>query len=774
MGRWTMGLGLVALLAGCDDDGAAVQPPDLAVLDADVDAQPHPDAEPDAAPDAAIEVDAGRLVGPPRCNDGYGALPAGTQTLAWDDGTPVGSVAEQEWTIVGAPIGATPLHEGVRFDLEHPARVVGFSIQWANLPDDPEAPIIAGLYGDFGYNGFDFWAQTPLREVARCRGDFAEGEWVDYVFAEPVEIAHPGLVYVAHRRAEGEPAWLFDGTPPNDTCQDDCCAPFEACHSNWNFPELQNFTAGGQQNYAWNGLSTTFRYDYLVRLHVEPLDDLAPQETVFQPVPDVDPSNRMAWGDFDRDGWADLVTNGPRLYHNVEGQLEDVTATAFAGIEGLSGTGVWGDYDNDGCPDLFVFAEAYDRSDHLLRNNCDGTFTAVTEAAGITDVQAYNRCEAHDRTPTPAAAWADLDGDGLLDLYVANFICWSAGTAYADQVWHNEGDGTFTEWTGAHGFHDADDPRLASRGVHPIDHDQDGDVDLLVNNYRLHRNLFWSNQGDGTFTETARAIGLGGRRATIGLSEAYGHSIGAAWGDLNEDGVWDVVVANLAHPRFWDFSSKTEVLIGQGDGTYRDAQGDWSTPAGATGLRYQETHSVPVLADFDHDGHLDLAISAIYPGRPSDFYWGHGDGSFTLDAYHAGITVTDGWGMAVADLDHDGDLDLAATRQLFRNDATPDGHWLQLAVVGDGASNHQALGATVRAYVGERVLLRHVSGGNGQGCQDSPYLHLGLGDAEAVDRVEVDFPGQGTVTYPGPFAADQRHWLLETGATHAGWAPPAD
>jgi hypothetical protein len=782
MRRITWGLAALALL-GCDDEAASTEQPidaavvvDLAVGSdaAEADLAVVEDATP---PDAAIEdatpPDQGPTVGPPRCNDGLGTLPEGVTTLAWDDGQGVGTVAEQTWTVVGEPLATADLHEAVRFDLPHPARIVGFSIQWGALPADVEAPLLAGLYGDFGYNGFDFWAPDPLWEGARCRGDVQDGAWTDYVLPTPVEIDHPGLVYVAHRRTEGDGAWLFDGTPPNEACEDDCCAPFEACHSNWNFPGLVNFTAGGQQNYAWNGLTTTFRYDYLVRLHVEYLDDVQPEETLFQPVAEVDPSNRMAWGDYDADGWADLVTNGPRLYHNEQGTLVDVSAAAFAGIEGLTGTGVWGDFDNDGCPDLFVFDEAYNRSDSLLRNNCDGTFEAVTALSTIADVQDYNRCddEANDRTPSPAAGWVDLDNDGLLDLYVANFICWSAGQQYLDQVWRNNGDGTFTDLTGEHGFYGADDTRLASRGVHPIDHDQDGDVDVFVNNYRLHRNLFWRNNGDGTFTERAKRNQLAGRRTVQGLSETFGHSIGAAWGDLNEDGVWDVIVANLAHPRFWSFSSKTEVLIGQGDGNYRDIQGDWASPVSDTGLRYQETHSVPVLADFDHDGHLDLAISAIYPGRPSDFYWGNGDGSFRLDAYHAGITVTNGWGMAVADYDHDGDLDLAATRQMFENAGEAEGHWLQLALVGE-LSNRMALGATARAYVGDRVLLRHVSGGNGQGCQDSPYLHFGLGAAEAVDRVEVDFPGAGTVAFEGPFEGDRRHWLFESGATHSGWALP--
>ena len=138
----------------------------------------------------------------------------------------------------------------------------------------------------------------------------------------------------------------------------------------------------------------------------------------------------------------------------------------------------------------------------------------------------------------------------------------------------------------------------------------------------------------------------------------FGHTIGTAWGDLNNDGRFDVVQANLAHPRFFNFSAKTQVMIAQEDGKFVDNQGDWSKPYGDAGLRFSETHSIPVLGDFDQDGNLDLVISATYDGRPTDFYWGKGDGTFTLDSYRSGITMTGGWGMAASDLDNDGDLDM--------------------------------------------------------------------------------------------------------------------
>ncbi len=125
--------------------------------------------------------------------------------------------------------------------------------------------------------------------------------------------------------------------------------------------------------------------------------------------------------------------------------------------------------------------------------------------------------------------------------------------------------------------------------------------------------------------------------------------------------------------------------------------------------------------------------------------------------------------MAVADIDHDGDLDLAASGVIYRNTRGDAGHWLQVRAVGNVASNRAALGATVRVVTEGRTFVRHVNGGTGQGCQDSLYLHFGLGDAATVRRIEVLYPGGGLVTYEGPFDADQRVWVYEDGTATPGW-----
>lgn len=713
---------------------------------------------------------------PDGCGSAGDSLGDDLLVLEWSTATGDLTVQDIEFEIDGQVLNEDRLHEAVRFDLAHPAEVHGFSVQWGVLPEGDETEVEAGLYADFGYNGFDFWAADPLWTGTRCAGELEVGGWSTYALAEPVAFSHPVLVFVAHER-EGfdDKALAFDVQTAN---ADGACVAWDDCTSALNLPEAQD----GQ---FFNGTSFPFQYNYKVRLHVRYTDDLDPAEARFQPTPtldvdadadgDLDPvvlGSRAAWGDYDGDGWDDLFSASTLLRNNGDGTFSDVTADAGVDAASVRSGGVWGDYDNDGVLDLFVFAESYSAGDTLLRGEGDGTFSDVTLAAGIDDTQDYEDCgdpEANTHAPSPGAAWLDIDGDGLLDLYVSNFICWDTFTFYRDDVYRNQGDGTFLRLGRDDGFSNA---KRSGRGAAPADADGDGDIDLLVNNYTLQQNLYYENQGDGTVTERASASGLGGDGTFTGGGQYYGHTIGAAWGDLDNDGLLDVVAANLAHPRFFHFSNKTQVLMNQGGGVWADVQGDWALPAGAAGLRYQETHSVPVLADFDLDGHLDLAISAVYAGRPTDFYWGLGNGRFQLDAYHAGILVDNGWGMAAADWDRDGDPDLATRGVLYENTGDDDAHWLQVRPLGTSASNRAGIGATVRVETDGETRTRLVSGGNGQGGQDSAFLDFGLGVAESVDAIEIDFPGAGAVRFEGPFDVDQRLWLLEDGSVHTGWAPP--
>ena len=795
--RYALPMLFCAALMGCSGDAdetpGEVNKTDSGPLDATADGQDAAGPS-DAGPADAGAVDVGQPdSGPPPvvCGSAKGTLPGNLVELTWDDGGKSGqsSVAEHpEWAIGDdkLQISGAKMWEAVRFDLPHPAKIHGIRIRYQNLPDDPKAAVQVGVFPDFGYNGFDFWQFDPLWQGSLCAGDMKAKKDETFALDKPVSIDHPGLVYIAQlRQNEKSPSWAFDYSPGGPIgCADPnkCCDQFANCHSAWNFPDLHLPVFGGQTSWAWAGLSMSRPYDYMVTLLVEYTEEVKPEETFFQLVEGApNTTNRQSWGDYDGDGWDDVFVNGVKLYRNVTGTLVDVSKESGLKAMGITGSGgTWGDFDNDGCLDLFVFTESYTATDYLLRNNCDGTFSNVTKKAMINDQQSYNTCTdkaKHIHAPTPGAAWIDIDADGLLDLYLSNFICWDKGSHYIDQVWHNTGGGVFESWTGKQGFYGfKNHPKYtyAGRGANPIDYDRDGDVDLLVNNYRLHPNLFYRNDGNGKVSEAGLDTGLAGSPfKTGGAQDYFGHSIGTAWGDLDNDGDFDVVIANLAHPRFFDFSDKTEVRLNDGKGKMIDTQGDWTKPQGDAGLRYQETHSVPLLGDFDQDGILDLAISCIYVGRPTDFYWGQGDGTFKLDAYHAGLTVTNGWGMASVDLDHDGDLDLSYSGKVFRNElaAAKKGHWLQVRAIGGGKVNRAAIGATIEVKAGAKAWIRHVDGGGGQGCQNSQSVHFGLGTVDQIDGIEITWPGGTKTAYKGPFAADQRLWLAHDGGVHKGWAP---
>ena len=767
----------------------------------------RPAPDPPAGGEGEGEGEGEPAVDPPQpvaCGSAAGELPDGLDLveLAWDDGGGSTSITEQQgWVVGGQDMAVAPLNQSVRFDLQHPARIHAIRVRYQHLPQDPEAPLRIGIHPDFGHNGFDFWPHDTLWSGDLCREDVEAGGWTEFVLDEPLDVPHPVPLYVSHRRQEGGADWAFD-VSLTQGCDNPpwCCNTYLECHSANNLPELIEFVDQGQQYYFWNGLSLSFWYDYMVRLVVEYAPDEAPP--IFTRLEDVESGGKQAWEDVDGDGFEDLLLNGNRLLRNLgdgAGGFEDITAQALPADLAATG-GVFGDYDNDGCADLFVFVEDPGRGDTLLHNLCDGSggFEDVTEDAGLDDVQEYNGCPGGDgerwAAPTSSAAWVDINGDGQLDLYQGNEVCWDAGGFYADKVWINAGDGFFEEWTGEGGFQGEgdDDDKLGARGVNPADFDGDGDVDVFVNNYHLHRNLLYVNEGgdggggepgdpgDIEVSEEGEARGVAGELLPPEFGAIYGHSVGAAWGDIDGDGDFDLIIASLAHPRFYDFSDKSQVLMQDGDaGTFTDAQGDWSYPWGDTGIRYQEGHFSPVLFDVDHDGALDLAISTAYQGRVTDFYWGGGDGTFELDAYRAGIHEEYGGGMATADLDNDGDLDLASAGGVWLNDlsdAAPErsGHWLQIRLIGGPRSNRMAIGATVRvtAANSDQAQLRLVPGGTGYGCQDSHTLHFGLGPAATVDHIEVDFPGAGTVQFAGPHRADRRLWLTEAGEVHEGWAPP--
>ncbi len=436
---------------------------------------------------------------------------------------------------------------------------------------------------------------------------------------------------------------------------------------------------------------------------------------------------QAAFGDCDGDGDDDLLAGGVLWRNDGAGGFTDITQAA--GLAGLGGETLWGDYDNDGKRDILAVGGVA----RLFRNTGDCTFVETTAASGIV-IDASSQ----------GVAWVDADNDGLLDFYAASYgTLADPEVAAHDFFFHNNGDGTFSDRSQELGI--LEGPARHGRGVAVVDYDGDGWPDIYVGNYRLDPNQFWHNLAGTAFVDVAKATGVQG---TWHFPSSYGHTIGPSFGDLDGDGRIDLVVPNLAHPRFLAISDPTWIDLARADATFDAFHG------ADRGIPYDETHSDSVLFDVDNDGDLDLFLTSVYEGRRSQLYANDGHAQFQDVTYAAGILHLNGWGAAAADVDGDGRVDLVANR-LFRNQVQNGNHWLEVRLQGGATpgaaggakrSNRDAVGAVVTVTVGGLTLVRQVEGGTGVGCQNSATLHFGLGADAKATQVDVRWPSGGVTT----------------------------
>lgn len=417
-----------------------------------------------------------------------------------------------------------------------------------------------------------------------------------------------------------------------------------------------------------------------------------------------------AWGDYDGDGWVDVLI-GANLHHNEAGKAF-VLVNEQAGLTATGDGGVWGDCDNDGDLDLFL----WDSGGQLFLNDGDGTFTKGV-LPPLPEVVSRGAC------------WADLNGDTLLDLYVGGYEVWQKAI-YPDVILYNTGGGVFVEH-----WRTPDNEVFCTRGVTAADYDEDGDLDVYVSNYRLQPNLLWQNDGQGNLTDVAVAAGVAGKLKSPldygkgRLIPVCGHTIGSAWGDLDSDGHLDLFVGNFSHPPAYQDRPQFLRNVGGPDWKFADMSAN-------AGLKWQESFASPALADFDNDGDLDLYFTTVYKGDHSVLYRNDGNWRFTDVTAEAEIVAALTYQNAWADYDNDGDLDLMTGGKLYQNQAAGSS-WLKVRLTGPGS----AIGAQVRLRDGERVLTRQVEAGTGEGNQNDLTLHFGLGTRTRPVELEVLWPG---------------------------------
>lgn len=472
-----------------------------------------------------------------------------------------------------------------------------------------------------------------------------------------------------------------------------------------------------------------------------------------------------AFLDYDGDGWQDiLLVNGMdwpghsrqrstlRLYrNNRNGTFSDVTRRAGLDIE-LYGMGVAvGDWNNDGFPDVLVTCVGQNR---LFRNTGNGTFVDVTRSSGLSGRTGFST----------SALWFDFDKDGLLDLFVCNYVKWSAEhdvfcsldgkqksyctpEAYrGDTCWlfRNRGNGTFEDVTATSGIFDTSSKSL---GVAMLDDNQDGWPDLFVTN-DTQPNKLYRNQRDGTFKEVALEAGVafsaeGKARAGMGVDAA----------DFDNSGRTSLAITNFDNEMIGLYRS-------MGRGLYEDV----AMQAGVGAPSRSTLGFGCVFVDVDLDGALDLVVSNghidetvrnirgnVGYAQPPQLFLNQGNGTFRNVASAAGDGFAQprvGRGLAYGDFDRDGDLDLLLTTnggpaRLFRNDQLAGNRSIRFRLVGT-KSNRDGIGASVGIVSAGSAQTRVVKGGSSYLSQSELPLTFGLGKRDRVDRVVVNWPSGRT------------------------------
>jgi enediyne biosynthesis protein E4 len=475
----------------------------------------------------------------------------------------------------------------------------------------------------------------------------------------------------------------------------------------------------------------------------------------------------VALFDYDNDGRLDLfIVNGAeindpsppvtvpqktgskywnRLYHQkIDGTFEDMTEQA--GLQGAGyGMGVAvGDYDNDGFEDLYVTAYGGNK---LYHNNRNGTFTDVNEKAGVAGAGW-----------STSAAWVDLDGDGLLDLVVLRYLQWDFTDIWCGEqkqgyrsychpnefqpvaplVYHNDGNGHFTDITKQAGFAKPG----KGLGIAIADFNSDGLVDLFIANDSIPEFLY-QNKGDGTFEEVGLFAGVG----VDGDGHAYA-GMGVDFADYDNDGLPDLVVSDLAYQKY-------ALYRNNGDGTFTYT----SDSSGLGGVTLLKSGWGLRFLDYDNDGWKDLLVAQAHVMDTIDLTYpqlqyrepmllarntGHG---FIDVSSESGSVFRQPWasrGMAIGDIDNDGRLDAVVTENggpihILHNETESKNHWLALNLVGH-KSNRDAIGAGVKIITAHGEQQATVTTCSSYLSSGDKRVHFGLGLQSVIKEIDIRWP----------------------------------
>ena len=456
-----------------------------------------------------------------------------------------------------------------------------------------------------------------------------------------------------------------------------------------------------------------------------------------------------SWGDYNNDGWQDLLVTGKttKLYKN-NGNSTFTDVTKESGLVELpsSATGVFGDYDNDGCLDLYVKIVNANFSNKLFHNNCNGSFSDVTTLSRLANIGEKRRGS--------GASWGDYDNDGFIDLYIANHGSYRPDGEYIitfepNVLYHNNGDGTFTDVTvkaGVSGITNCVEPRYSwshikgSEGgplklsFQPIffDYNDDGLVDLFIATDG-GVNPLYRNNGDGTFVEVTDEVGIC----------VYGSGMGVSIGDFDNSGTPDIYVTNVGSNYLWSNEGSGKFYeVAKAFGVSDSLSIGWGTS----------------FLDFDNDGNLDLYIangivndaeiveSGIGQVRLDKLYYNNGDNFENVSSSMGFEGDYPKEGLAIGDFNNDGFEDifvLSAWRlgedksRLYRNSGN-NNNWITIKLVGT-KSNKDGIGAKVIVVSGGKTQTKFVTSGSSFLSQNSIWQTFGLGISDKIDKIEINW-----------------------------------
>ncbi|HUI58530.1 MAG TPA: CRTAC1 family protein [Bryobacteraceae bacterium] len=440
-----------------------------------------------------------------------------------------------------------------------------------------------------------------------------------------------------------------------------------------------------------------------------------------------------------------------RLFENDgKGHFKDVTERAGLAGVGFDDCVAIGDYDNDGYQDIFVGGVHGNR---LYHNNGNGTFTDVTHQAGLDRPDSQ-----YGPLWSVGAAWVDVNNDGLLDLFVVNYLAWDVDTEPAceaapgkldychpkfykptpNQLFLNNGDGTFRDVSDQSGIR-AHPGKGMGAGI--ADYDLDGWMDIFVTNDKLNNSLF-HNKGGGKFEEVAFESGV-----ALAENAQFISGMGVDFRDIDNDGLPDIAFVALDNETFPLFRN-----LGKG------AFADITLSSGMARISTPMAGYSPTMADFDNDGWKDLFVTRghvqslgyayrVQVEQPNTVFRNLGGARFQALTAEAGLTAQPPArhrGSAIGDLNGDGRLDvvvsaLSAPAELWINDSPGANHWIAFQLEGT-KSNRNGIGARIKLVAGGAAQYDQVSFAAGYASSSAGPAHFGLGANKVADSVEIRWP----------------------------------